>query len=335
MDQRLQLLENWLRNEQQLPQCEITAASGDASFRRYFRVRDRGASWIVMDAPPEREDCRPFVDIAQAMREMGLNVPAVLAADLEQGLLLLSDLGDRQYLAELAPATATALYRDALAALRRLQQASAEDAGLPPYSQELLLDEMALFRDWFLLRHLGLELDGAERAVLDEAFALLAASALEQPVVWVHRDFHSRNLMVVPDANPGILDFQDAVAGPFTYDLVSLLKDCYIAWPAQQVRAWALDYYQRAVADGIIGAVTPERFLHWFERMGVQRHLKAIGIFARLNMRDGKPGYLQDIPRTLDYVLRASAADSGLAAFAALLRERVLPVLGEQQGVQL
>jgi len=257
-----------------------------------------------MDAPPDREDCRPFVYISRLLRDLGLHVPEILAEDTAQGFLLLSDLGSRLYLDELNEANVDRLYGDALGALATLQGCGPADGRLPRYDRKLLLAEMSLFRDWLLGTHLEMTLNDSERQRLEESFELLVANALEQPVVCVHRDFHSRNLMVSDHHNPGILDYQDAVIGPVTYDLVSLLRDCYIDWPRSRVEGWALGYYELARQTGILrpGDADETGFLRWFDLMGVQRHLKAAGIFARLNHRDGKPGYLADIPRTLGYV---------------------------------
>ncbi|MFO1429501.1 MAG: phosphotransferase [Candidatus Competibacteraceae bacterium] len=306
--------------------ADITPASSDASFRQYFRVRHEDTSHIVMDAPPDKEDCRPFIAVSNALCALGLQAPRVLEMDLEKGFLLLSDLGSRQYLPELHEANVESLYGDALDALARLQLGGdpATDL-LPPYDAELLEREMELFREWFLGRHLELELTEAEHQVLDRTFACLRDSALEQPRVWVHRDYHSRNLMVTERDNPGILDFQDAVVGAVTYDLVSLLRDCYIAWPRERVESWALTYRGRLHAQGMSGVEDDRQFLRWFDLMGVQRHLKAIGIFARLNIRDGKPGYLRDIPRTLGYVLDVAGRYDELSDLGRLLRERDLP----------
>ena len=323
MNEREQLLQDWLNEVLPARLGRIAPASSDASFRRYFRVWCDGQTHIVMDAPPDKEDCRPFVAIAQALRGLGLNAPEVLAGDLDQGLLLLTDLGSRQYLAELDARSVPGLYADALEALARLQVGG--DPGsplLPPYDSALLHREMELFREWFLGKLLGLNLREEEHHALDHAFALLADNALEQPRVWVHRDYHSRNLMVTDPDNPGVLDFQDAVVGAVTYDLVSLLRDCYIAWPREQVEAWALDHRARLRALGMGGLDDADLFLRGFDLMGAQRHLKAIGIFARLNLRDGKPGYLRDIPRTLSYVLDVADRYPELAELRDLLRAR-------------
>jgi hypothetical protein len=257
----------------------------------------------------------------------------VLERNLGQGFLLLSDLGATTYLAALADRErADALYGDAFAALVEIQAGGAAHAEtLPPYDAKLLRFEMSLFPDWLLGRHLGLALDAGESAMLARVVDLLTEAALAQPRVFVHRDYHSRNLMVCPGANPGILDFQDAVHGPLTYDLVSLLRDCYIAWPSERVRAWTGDYRRRAAARGLDVGVDEAQFARWFDLMCVQRHLKTSGIFCRLWHRDGKPGYLDDIPRTLGYVREAALRHAELAGLAALLDERVLPRLSERR----
>lgn len=308
MTERVVALNGWLANQVGLNGFSIQAVSGDASFRRYFRVTGAdGGKWIAMDAPPEREDCRPFVAIAEQLQALGLHVPHIYAQDLEQGFLLLEDLGSVHYLDVLDDSNVDRLYGDALGALSIVQTCASTD-GLPAYDRDLLWREMELFREWLLGRHLGISLDEQQNRALDQVFELLIASALEQPRVCVLRDFHSRNLMLAPSPTPGILDFQDAVAGPVTYDLVSLLKDCYIEWKPERVNDWAVGYFQLAVQSGVLRGEHESRFLRWFDLMGVQRHLKAAGIFARLNERDGKPGYLADIPRTLRYILRLQPA---------------------------
>jgi aminoglycoside/choline kinase family phosphotransferase len=267
------------------------------------------------------------VYISHLLRDLGLHVPEILAEDTAQGFLLLSDLGSRLYLGELNEANVDRLYGDALGALATLQGCGPTESNLPRYGRRLLLAEMSLFRDWLLGTHLEMTLNDSERQRLEESFESLVANALEQPVVCVHRDFHSRNLMVSDHHNPGILDYQDAVIGPVTYDLVSLLRDCYIDWPRSRVEGWARGYYELARQTGILrpGDADETCFLRWFDLMGVQRHLKAAGIFARLNHRDGKPGYLADIPRTLGYVQAVSQrypelADLGLITERALAR---------------
>lgn len=320
------MLRRWLADELRLTVESVAPASSDASFRRYFRVRHPGGSLIVMDAPPQQEDCRGFLAIAWLFRDLGLHVPEVLEMDLERGFLLLTDLGDRRYLDALDANSVEHLYGDALDALERLQtQGPRDQSALPAYDRDLLHREMDLFTDWLLGRHLGVVLSEADRRVLDEGYQLLAESALAQPKVCVHRDYHSRNLMVVEERNPGVLDFQDAVIGPVTYDLVSLLRDCYIAWPRSQVETWAAQYYERPGVRELVGEVDLETWLRWFDWMGVQRHLKASGIFARLWHRDGKAGYLPDLPRTLRYILQVTSLYPELEALNELLEREVWP----------
>jgi aminoglycoside/choline kinase family phosphotransferase len=296
------------------------AASADASFRSYWRVQAEGRDWIVMDAPPDKEDVGPWLDIAGRLRAAGLNAPEVRAADRVQGFLLLSDLGTRTYLPELSEATVDSLYGDALDALFRMQT-QVDTTGLPAYDAARLTTEMELFETWFLRRHLGYEASCDETDVIEAAMTRLLASAAEQPVAFVHRDYHSRNLMIVPGANPGIIDFQDAVVGPLTYDLVSLLKDCYIEWPLDRVYGWVEAYRQRLVAAGIVSVGTT-RWRRWFDWMGLQRHLKVLGIFARLYYRDGKAGYLKDLPLVLKYTLSTCERYGELAPFGEWLEKR-------------
>jgi aminoglycoside/choline kinase family phosphotransferase len=289
-------LRAWLKDHADIADCAIEPVSGDASFRRYFRVRTGDQDYILMDAPPDREDSTPFVDVTRRLANAGLNVPGILKADLQAGLLLLDDLGDDLYLNHLHDDNAGELYGYALAALQRIQ--AADPAGLPDYDRGLLVREMMLFRDWFLVRHLGIAPNLEMDAVLERTFETLVGVALEQPRVFVHRDYHARNLMLTPHDPPGILDYQDAVRGPVTYDLVSLLKDSYIAWPRERQIAWVLAYRDRIVKAGIIDPADDATFLRWYDLTGVQRQLKVCGIFARLNYRDAKPGYLRDIPLT-------------------------------------
>ncbi len=326
MPERIERLKRWLENELDFSEYTLSPASADASFRRYFRIAREGESWIVMDAPPQKEDSRPFIAVAKLLLDAGLNVPEVIDADLEQGYLLLSDLGSEPYLGALNDATVERLYGDALGALAAIQASHPEPGSLPPYDRRLLLAEQELFREWLLGKHLGLTLTAAQSALCDSVFGRLADNALEQPQVCVHRDYHSRNLMVTACNNPGILDFQDAVTGAVTYDLVSLLRDCYIAWPRERVEDWARGYQELALQSGILREEheDPVQFLRWFDLTGMQRHLKAAGIFARLNHRDGKPGYLADIPRTLGYVTEVAARHEELAAFGEFVQQEVL-----------
>lgn len=318
MKERLGALREWLVGEVGLADFRLEQASGDASFRCYYRLTlADGSTAIAMDAPPEREQTAPFVAMARQLAQLGLHAPALRAEEPKQGFLLLEDLGPRHYLDELNDQTVDRLYGDALGALVAVQALGPRD-GLPPYDRALLMREMALFRAWLVGRHLGIEPTADEQRMLDGVFQLLVANALEQPQVCVLRDFHSRNLMVTASNNPGILDFQDAVIGPVTYDLVSLLKDCYIRWPRQRVEAWVAGYFRLAVQSGVLLAEHEPRFLRWFDLMGVQRHLKAAGIFARLDERDGKPGYLVDIPRTLGYIIEIGQVYPELEPLAGL-----------------
>ncbi len=282
-----------------------------------------------MDAPPGKEDCVPFIRVAGYLESMGLTAPRVLEADPQQGFLLLSDLGSTQYLARLRedPATADRLYADALDALSRMQsQGVAYQALLPPYDAALLRFELSLFHDWLCGTHLGIDLGHDGEAEWQRLCGLLVSNALDQPQVFVHRDYHSRNLMVTAAASPGILDFQDAVEGPLTYDLVSLLKDCYIKWPDERIQSWARAYFSRLDAS-LRGSASDNDLMRYFELMGVQRHLKAAGIFARLNHRDRKPGYLLEVPRTLSYIVDLGPRYPELDFLVRLIAERCLPAL--------
>ena len=287
-------------------------------------------SFIVMDAPPENEDCLPFLRVAGYLESMRLNAPRVLEINIEDGFLLLSDLGSRPYLAELQkePGAAPGLYEDAIRALLCMQRRGAAFQNhLPPYDEKLLRFELSLFHDWLCGTHLGIEFTDDEEAYWQALCDRLVANALDQPQVFVHRDYHSRNLMVTDENNPGILDFQDAVEGPLTYDVVSLLKDCYVNWPPEQVWQWALDFYN-GLEPGLRDSVSEDQYRRYFELMGVQRHLKAAGIFARLNHRDGKPVYLGDVPRTLSYIVDVAPRYPELERLVALIEQRVLPGMG-------
>jgi aminoglycoside/choline kinase family phosphotransferase len=266
--------------------------------------------------------------VAELLREAGVRTPEVHAVDTDRGFVLLGDFGNRSYLDELDEDTAESLYGDAMASLLVLQQGvTVASVDLPSYDERLLRTELGIFREWFLERWLGLALSAEESATIDQAWAALVGSALEQPRVCVHRDYHSRNLMVTDEANPGVLDFQDAVVGPITYDLASLLRDCYIAWPMDRVYAWMESYQKSLLATKLLEESDVERFRRWFDLMGMQRHLKAVGIFSRLNIRDGKPGYLKDIPRTLRYVTEVGRNYPELAGFMRFLDHRVMPRL--------
>lgn len=286
-----------------------------------------------MDAPPEQEGCLAFIRVAGHLEAMQLNAPRIIEADLESGFLLLTDLGAEQYLVRLTanPGAASQLYGDAMDALLLLQRhGAAYQSSLPPYDENLLRSELALFWDWLCNAHLHLSLDESDLAEWCVCCDILVANALNQPQVFVHRDYHSRNLMVTSENNPGILDFQDAVEGPLTYDLVSLLKDCYVRWPAARVRKWALEYYAR-LPETVRESVGELHFCRYFDLMGVQRHLKAAGIFCRLQHRDGKAAFLADVPRTLEYIVELGPQYSELGFIARFIKDRVLPAWGKEQ----
>ncbi len=297
----------------------LSAASSDASFRSYLRLECGRDSFVVMDAPPEQEPCDQFIAVAGKLRDAGLNAPEIIAANLDHGFLLLTDFGADDYLSQLDAQTEGTLYADALGALLRMQTGiDAND--LPDYDEARLQREMDLFHDWFLVKLLGIELDATQLAAWQGIKKSLVENALAQPRVFVHRDYHSRNLMKLAQDNPGIIDFQDAVNGPITYDLVSLLRDCYVAWPVARVDQLMLEYYGAAQENGLVDASVVQ-FKHWFDLMGVQRHLKAVGIFSRLNIRDGKPGYLGDIPRTLEYLRQVSDGEASMAGLSGLIEQ--------------
>ncbi len=327
-DNRLQQLKTWLGAHIAADELTIEPASADASFRRYFRVAAAGRSWIAMDAPPAHEDCRPFVRVAELLRAAGVNAPRVEAQDLERGFLLLTDFGDKTYLSALDAGTADRLFGDAIEALLKWQLASREGE-LPPYDEALLRRECDLFPAWYLSRHLGVTLTGAQQRTLAEMFALIISRALAQPAVYVHRDYMPRNLMVT-DPNPGVIDFQDAVHGPITYDMVSLTRDAFVSWEDERVLDWTARYWEKAKRARL--PVDPDfsAFYRDFEWMGLQRHLKVLGIFARIHYRDGKSGYLQDTQRFVGYVSAVTRRYGELAPLAQLMDQlaKRAPALG-------
>jgi aminoglycoside/choline kinase family phosphotransferase len=326
-EQRLAALNDWISGIAEVAGCQPTPASTDASFRRYLRLQNGVKSFIAMDAPPDDEDCLPFIRIAGFLESMRLNAPRIIEADIENGFILMSDLGSEQYLDRLenSPEQADTLYGDAIDALLVMQRRGAAYQGsLPPYDETLLHFELSLFRDWLCGTHLNLTFSDDDERQWQACCDVLVDNAMRQPQVFVHRDYHSRNLMVMEQDNPGILDFQDAVEGPFTYDLVSLLKDCYVSWPADEVRQWALGYY-RKLSAATRELVDEAQFCRYFELMGVQRELKAAGIFCRLNHRDGKSAYLDDVPRTLNYIVELGTRYEELNFLIPLISEQVLP----------
>ncbi len=361
MDQRREALVAWARHclEDMTGHSpvvgEIEIVSGDASFRRYFRLRFERAlqcdhelvsenkrqyllqsQFVLVDAPPAHEDCEQFVRVASLFRSAGVLTPRVLEVDYDRGFMLLQDFGDDLYLPALqAGVEVDAMYRAAMSSLVQLQ-AQGDTAGLPTYDRALLRRELNLFNDWFCERFLELMLNEDERALIERTWTFLEDAALAQPQVCVHRDYHSRNLMLLspdpelnPDQSPGVIDFQDAVVGANTYDLVSLLRDCYIVWPAERVRGWALEFREMALAVGLIrndSEHDEQAFLRDFDLMGLQRHLKVIGIFSRLNLRDGKSSYMADIPLVIDYVLKVAAQHPEMSEFVQWFQSKILPL---------
>ncbi len=316
-DLRLQQLTLWIKET--WPEATLSVASADASFRRYFRIHYQDKTMIAMDAPPDKEDSRPFIDITQRLLNAGVHVPDIFKQSLDQGFLVLSDLGSTPYLDQLNEESADALYADAIDALIKIQQANSTD--LPVYNADLLQTEMRLMPDWFLNTHLQLTLTEKQQQIVSNTFDALTTAVLEQPQAFVHRDYHSRNLMFSAKRNPGIIDYQDAVLGAISYDLVSLLRDCYIAWPNNKVEQWALAYRDQAVNAHIIDAVDDATFIRWFDLMGLQRHIKVLGIFARLYHRDGKENYLNDLPLTLEYVMQVGKKYPETEALISLFKQ--------------
>ena len=300
-DVRLEQLTQWVCSLPGWEHSLLEPASADASFRRYFRVRGTEGTAICMDAPPDKENISPFIDITRRLEATGVHVPAILAQNLLDGFLLLEDLGSTHFLSLLGPENVKDLYADALHALLQIQQADCNH--LPAYNERLLRTEMQLMPEWFLKTHLGFNDDEIPHELIAHTFENLMESAIGQPVAFVHRDYHSRNLMITQENSPGIIDYQDAVIGPATYDLVSLLRDCYVVWPQSQVEWWVECFRKEAISAGTLPPVDQHSFQRWFDLMGLQRHIKVLGIFSRLNHRDGKPGYLNDLPLVLSYVL--------------------------------
>lgn len=325
-DFRALLMLDWLQNDLLLEIGNCEPASSDASFRRYFRVETPEQTFIVMDAPPDKENLAAFIQVAALLKHAQIRVPAIYQQNLTEGFLLLEDFGHHCFLDLLNDENVDGLYQQAMDSLFLLQSHTPpENCGLPVYDQTFLERELAIFAEWFLQQLLGIDISVA---VWQKTCDKLINSALQQPQVLMHRDYHSRNLMVAGGALPGVIDFQDAVIGPVTYDLVSLLRDCYICWPEPRVQAWRHSYHQRLLAANIVD-VDMKIFAHWFDLMGLQRHLKAIGIFSRLHLRDGKSTYLMDIPRTLSYVSHITASYVELAEFNDLLNSEILPAVSQ------
>ena len=326
MSDRFESLQHWLRETLETNNFILKPASEDASFRHYYRLTTNKSTLIVMDAPPHQEDSKSFVRVNSILHECNVNVPIIHNMDLEKGFLLLSDFGEDHYLNKLTNFSANNLYSDAIQTILSMQLSS-DTKGLDTYNEALLSHEISLFTDWLLNKHLGITLSTHQINAINKLFDLLVTNALEQPQVFVHRDFHSRNLMFTPNNNPGVIDFQDAIIGPITYDLVSLLKDCYIKWSKKEINNW-VDFYctQLDIHDDKL-EIDRGQFQRWFDLMGVQRHLKASGIFARLFHRDNKHQFLKDIPRTLSYIVDLSHTYKELLPLCDLIEDSIFPEL--------
>lgn len=303
-DVRLEQLKQWVHSLPGWKEAQLQVASADASFRRYFRATQGNRTAIVMDAPPELEDSGTFIDITRRLLDAEVHAPVIIADNLAAGFLLLQDFGNTPLLNELTPADADQYYQQAMHELLKLQTADTDQ--LPIYNTERLRAEMNLMPEWFLGTHLQFADNDIPHELIGQTFSQLSDAVYNQPVTFVHRDYHSRNLMLI-DGDIGVIDYQDAVLGPMTYDLVSLLRDCYIAWPEQQVTRWVLSFHKKAISAGNIPPMDEQSFLRWFDLTGLQRHLKVLGIFCRLNHRDGKSAYLNDLPLVLSYILRVGA----------------------------
>lgn len=324
LTQRYTQMQQWLHAWRPGAAVSIMPLAGDASFRRYFRVQIDSQAYVLMDAPPAKESVTAFIALAKAFHAHGIDVPVIHAQSLEHGFLLLSDLGDRLYLPELNAQTADTLYSRALETLQRIQDCDVSTHySLPAYDRQLLTAEMQLFPEWYLTHIRQHPLSTQETSQLATLFSLLSDNALQQPQVCVHRDYHSRNLLIC-ETRVGVLDFQDAVSGPITYDLVSLLKDCYIAWPEADVARWVAQFYTALRDEKAISAVSLDAFTRWFDLMGLQRHLKCLGIFARLNFRDHKPGYLANLPQVAQYVRQTCARYTEFSPLLPLLAEETV-----------
>ncbi len=330
MPDRYNSLQNWLTETLGTSTFNLKPASGDASFRTYHRLFLKNKTFIVMDAPPEQENCKVFIKITKKLRACDVNVPIIHNVNIEQGFLLLSDLGNDLYLNKLNKSSIYELYSDALSTLVSIQ-VLVNVGGVDEYDKSLLISEMNLFREWLIEKHLNIKLSDSQVKILTTLFDLLVNNALQQPKVFVHRDFHSRNLMVTKENNPGVIDYQDAVYGPISYDLVSILKDCYIKWPKEEIDKWVDFYLNKLYEEKAQYRINRDEFVRWFDLMGVQRHLKASGIFARLSHRDGKHNFLEDIPRTLSYILDLKETYEELQPICIILEELVLPRLKENE----
>ncbi len=321
MHERENALKEWLTTILKQPEFTLAPLAGDASFRRYFRLQYNGLSRIVMDAPPTKETLEPFIHVARTLQQAQVLVPEILGINLQEGFLLLSDLGDQLLLNKLHHDTVDQYYRQAMQALLKIQTCPIDDPQLPSFDQNFMLKEMSLCLEWFFNAYLKLTLTPEETDLLEYSMEWIAAEVSQQPLTFIHRDYHSRNLMVIaPGADLGVIDFQDAMKGPITYDLVSLLKDCYISWPRSKTLGWVEHFYQQ---NALAQQYSLTQFIRAFDLCGIQRHLKILGVFCRLHLRDNKPGYLKDLPLTLKYVLECAEIYPELHPLFNFLQTRV------------
>jgi len=327
MQQRETQLSHWLSGIFSKKTLSWQPLINDASFRRYFRLFHPERTYIIMDAPPEKENCLPFIAINKTFSQHKINVPQIYHSDVDKGFLLLDDFGDQTYWQALKTQNPHLLYQQAIQSLLQIQRCDKiPDFEVPHFNADFMLEEIELFNHWFLNQLLGFKLSRHQQKTLEDSYHYLVHQAEQQPQVLIHRDYHSRNLMFIPQSSPGILDFQDAMWGPVTYDLVSLLKDCYVRWPEMIVSTWLKGYIEEARSIGLLDEnVSESQFSHWFDMMGVQRHLKAIGIFARLHLRDHKSDYLRDIPRVADYIMHIVSQHEPLEPLNRLFHQRILP----------
>lgn len=335
VDARKLALANWVTqntSEHEHP-IELHSLGSDAGFRRYFRYQ-QPSQWLAVDAPPATEDTHQFLAIARFMAHQGARSPAIAAADAGQGFLLVEDFGDRLFFHEATHQNADGLYQQAMNSLLQLHRSQDDSALIPRYDRALLHRELEIFSEWFVGNLLGYSLGDAEQQMLNTLFIQLEDNALTQPQTFVHRDYHSRNLLLLADNSLGVIDFQGALWGGVTYDLVSLLRDCYLRWPAEQVNRWALDYRTKAISAGIIPEVSEAEFLRWFDWLGLQRHIKVLGIFARLCLRDNKTGYLNDLPLVIRYTLEVAEQYPELQTFTDWFKQTLLPLAQQQSWYQ-
>lgn len=334
-DLRKLALTNWVMQQTpaDLHPIELRGLGNDAGFRRYFRYQNP-SQWLAVDAPPATEDTPQFLAVAKLLTQQGVRNPRIAAADASQGFLLVEDMGNQLFFHTVQPDNADQLYQQAIKTLLQLQRCQDDTSIIPRYDRALLRRELEIFSEWFVGKLLGYQLDASEQLLLNKLFTQLEDNALAQPQTFVHRDYHSRNLLLLDDKSLGVIDFQGALWGGVTYDLVSLLRDCYLRWPAEKIRHWALDYRQQAIAARIIPAVSESEFLRWFDWLGLQRHIKVLGIFARLNLRDGKTGYLHDLPLVIRYTLEVAEHYIELRAFVDWFKDTLLPLAQQQSWYQ-